>query len=346
MACLPSCCRRYFANAARDNRIAGRLRFYRNVGVEQAKAPWLLKDQSSMPVHVVDSGISAGVDGTDSASGVSMKRVTNKSVLQQQLTPRVPGSNLLLASSPSADTTHSQYIQKTELDWYAITLDGRHLRTPLGQPLVVPSQLLAFAIAAEWDSQSPTLKPAQMPLMTLTCTTLDLQLLHTQQSCLAYLHTDTTCYWADPLQDRALHRRQQDYWTPIHAFVQDTFGHAPATVVGAHESVLVKKLPHNPLLVRACHDKAENLDAWHFTLLHSICSETKSYCVAMALLLDPNMDLAQAVQASRVEEEFNISNWGMVEGGHDYDRLNCSVQLHAAIVLKDCLAIDCFALKT
>ena len=35
-------------------------------------------------------------------------------------------------------------------------------------------------------------------------------------------------------------------------------------------------------------------------------------------------------EASRVEEEFQISCWGLVEGQHDYDRLNSSVQLHSA----------------
>jgi ATP synthase F1 complex assembly factor 2 len=40
-----------------------------------------------------------------------------------------------------------------------------------------------------------------------------------------------------------------------------------------------------------------------------------------------------AVEAARVEEEFNIECWGLVEGGHDYDRLNCSIQMHAASFL-------------
>mmetsp|Transcript_3793 Transcript_3793/g.5141 ORF Transcript_3793/g.5141 Transcript_3793/m.5141 type:complete len:81 (+) Transcript_3793:1-243(+) len=39
---------------------------------------------------------------------------------------------------------------------------------------------------------------------------------------------------------------------------------------------------------------------------------------------------AKAVEASRVEEEFQIECWGLVEGGHDYDRLNCSIQIHSA----------------
>ena len=39
------------------------------------------------------------------------------------------------------------------------------------------------------------------------------------------------------------------------------------------------------------------------------------------------------VDASRVEEEFQISSWGLVEGGHDYDRLNCSVAVRSCVVL-------------
>jgi len=42
--------------------------------------------------------------------------------------------------------------------------------------------------------------------------------------------------------------------------------------------------------------------------------------------------------ASRVEEEFQIENWGLVEGGHDYDRLNCSIQIHAATCLLESIA--------
>jgi ATP synthase F1 complex assembly factor 2 len=46
------------------------------------------------------------------------------------------------------------------------------------------------------------------------------------------------------------------------------------------------------------------------------------------------------MQAARVEEEFQIESWGVVEGQHDYDRLNCSVQMHAAVLLCNSLAVD------
>lgn len=40
--------------------------------------------------------------------------------------------------------------------------------------------------------------------------------------------------------------------------------------------------------------------------------------------------LEQAKIASRLEEEFQVEIWGVVEGGHDMDRLNNSVNLSAA----------------
>jgi ATP synthase F1 complex assembly factor 2 len=40
--------------------------------------------------------------------------------------------------------------------------------------------------------------------------------------------------------------------------------------------------------------------------------------------------LDQVRAASRLEEEFQVEIWGVVEGGHDMDRLNNSVSLSSA----------------
>jgi hypothetical protein len=48
------------------------------------------------------------------------------------------------------------------------------LRTPAKAPLVLPTRLLALAIAAEWECQSRgKLKPHTMPLTSLAATALD-----------------------------------------------------------------------------------------------------------------------------------------------------------------------------
>lgn len=60
--------------------------------------------------------------------------------------------------------------------------------------------------------------------------------------------------------------------------------------------------------------------------------ECKSLVIALALI-GRFIDFEQAKIASRIEEEFQIEQWGVVEGGHDMDRLNNSVS---------CSAVDAF----
>ena len=45
------------------------------------------------------------------------------------------------------------------------------------------------------------------------------------------------------------------------------------------------------------------------------------------------LSLDQLKVASRLEEEFQVEIWGVVEGGHDMDRLNNSIALAAADAL-------------
>ncbi len=43
-----------------------------------------------------------------------------------------------------------------------------------------------------------------------------------------------------------------------------------------------------------------------------------------------HLSLDQATIAARIEEEFQLEIWGVVEGGHDMDRLNNRVSLSSA----------------
>lgn len=55
----------------------------------------------------------------------------------------------------------------TQGDAIAITLDGRTLKTPSGNTLLLPANksLLASVIAAEWDHQETLLKPHALPMV-------------------------------------------------------------------------------------------------------------------------------------------------------------------------------------
>ena len=56
---------------------------------------------------------------------------------------------------------------------WGIALDGRAMRTPGKNELVVPSEALAAAIAAEWDAQRDEIRPGAMPLTRLAATAID-----------------------------------------------------------------------------------------------------------------------------------------------------------------------------
>jgi ATP synthase F1 complex assembly factor 2 len=154
------------------------------------------------------------------------------------------------------------------------------------------------------------------------------------------------------MEDRVFHRRQEQAWKELHDFVEERFDHAPARAMGFNEGMLMARkrgdqkpsagLPHPPSLLDSAADWTATLDAWHLVALSSICSQSKSFLVAWALLQpnSPLEDIAKATAASRVEEEFQISNWGLVEGGHDYDRLNCSIQLASAKLFARTIAMD------
>ena len=184
--------KRMFSSAgAAGNRLSGRSRFYKSVGVQTLEIPpWedikktSTAKSSNDESDRVASPISAGVDGTQSATGVHhIPESTKSSSIVRALTPRFPGKE-----PPSNGT------KTNTTSWYGITLDGRKVSTPMGQTLAVPSEALAYMIAAEWDSQTKELQPSNMPLMTLACTALNQAAIHPQfyrDSALQYLPTDT-----------------------------------------------------------------------------------------------------------------------------------------------------------
>src|SRR3954465_2358278 len=47
---------------------------------------------------------------------------------------------------------------------FAITLDGKPIRTPSGRQVVIPSRALADAVAVESADQKETINPMTMPL--------------------------------------------------------------------------------------------------------------------------------------------------------------------------------------
>lgn len=97
-----------------------------------------------------------------------------------------------------------------------VLLDGRPVRTPKRNPLVVPSERLAHALAAEWNGVGETLDPRQLPLTGLANAAVDI--VSADKSSFAaslarYGESDLLVYRADSPAE--LVARQARQWDPL-----------------------------------------------------------------------------------------------------------------------------------
>ncbi|HVY86192.1 MAG TPA: ATP12 family chaperone protein, partial [Caulobacterales bacterium] len=58
-------------------------------------------------------------------------------------------------------------------DGFAITLDGREIKTPGGNALHVSKRALADGVAAEWEAQTKQIVPATMPFTRFAYVAID-----------------------------------------------------------------------------------------------------------------------------------------------------------------------------
>ena len=110
-------------------------------------------------------------------------------------------------------------------DGWTIHLDGRPVRTPARALLILPTEVLADAVAAEWDAQGDDIDPASMPLTGLANAVID----HVAPDparfaapLAAYGANDLFCYRDD--RDPALQAEQVRLWNPLLAWAEARYG--------------------------------------------------------------------------------------------------------------------------
>lgn len=80
------------------------------------------------------------------------------------------------------------------------------------------------------------------------------------------------------------------------------------------------------------------LDPWRLAAMEQLVSTSKSLVIAAALL-HARLSVAEAVKAARLEEEFQLEDWGMVEAGHDLDIADTNTRLGAPAVFTRLLGL-------
>lgn len=190
-------------------------------------------------------------------------------------------------------------------DGHLVLLDGRPLRTPARRPLTAPSAELAQAIAAEWQAQDTDIVPAHMPLTRMVCTVLDRmpdQRGAAIDELFDYAGTDLLCYRAlEPLE---LVQRQQRAWQPVLDWTAESYGVKLAVTAG------VSPVAQPEAALARLRDVLEATDDWTLIGVHAATTALGSLLLALALNAQ-RIDAEAALQASLLDELFEIERWGI-----------------------------------
>ncbi|KAM7512545.1 hypothetical protein LguiB_011420 [Lonicera macranthoides] len=214
---------------------------------------------------------------------------------------------------------------------WTVMLDYRTLKTPSKRPLKCPTITLAKAIAAEWDYQEiDGIRPFTMPLMKLACTALERVPL-TRPKIIEHLlkkfHQDLVFCRAPGDDDLTIGvlERQMEKIDPLLEWVESEFGFTPAV----YSSFFGGKQEDG--LVNAIESVLKKTDDCELAAIDAMAAAAHSLVISIAVFRG-RLEIEEAIELVRLEEDLQVDRWGLVEGGHDVDIADLRVQMASAAV--------------
>ena len=189
---------------------------------------------------------------------------------------------------------------------FAVTLDGKPVRTPSRRALVAPTREIAEAIAAEWAAQTDIINPMTMPLTRLANSVIDAVADRVEavvDDVAKYFESDLLFYRAG--HPDALVEREARHWDPVLFWVADT--------LQAH-FILAEGIVHvrQPDQAVAAARGALPTEPWSIAALHVVTTLTGSALLALALMRGA-LNEDQVWTAAHVDEDWNSEQWGVDE---------------------------------
>ncbi|XP_048492261.1 uncharacterized protein LOC104883310 [Beta vulgaris subsp. vulgaris] len=214
---------------------------------------------------------------------------------------------------------------------WSVMLDYRTLKSPSKRSLKLPTLSLAKAIAAEWDfQQTDGIRPFTMPLMKLACTALERVPLTRPKiinNLMSKFNQDLVFCRApnDNVLTTGVYERQVEKIDPLLKWVESEFGYQPLV----YTSFFGGKQDEG--LVKAMESLLKKADDCELATIDALTSASHSLIISIAVVCG-RLQIEEAVELIRLEEDLQVDKWGLVEGGHDVDLADLKVQIASAVV--------------
>jgi chaperone required for assembly of F1-ATPase len=189
-------------------------------------------------------------------------------------------------------------------DGFSVLLDGRPVRTPGRNMLVLPTEKLAEAIAQEWRAQGEEVIATTMPLLRLANTVVDGVAANRAEvidAILRFGENDLLCYRAH--QPPELANRQREGWDPLLDWVRGRHGAEMRVAEG------LTHVDQAPDALPALRQALEAQSAFTIGAVHVIASITGSVVLALAVA-DGFISGRDAFALSRIDEIYQAEKWG------------------------------------
>jgi chaperone required for assembly of F1-ATPase len=207
---------------------------------------------------------------------------------------------------------------------FSVMLDGRAVKTPAKKPLIVPSLAMAQAIAVEWQAQQDKIKPETMPFTRSANSALDkvaVQFDEVAGLIAAYGGSDLLCYRAPHPQ--ALTERQATAWDPLLQWAADELG-APLHI---GPGIVPVAQPAGSLA--ALSAKVQGLTSFELAGFHDLVAISGSLVLGFAVA-HRRLEVDEAWAISRIDETWQIEQWGFDEEAAESEAVRQAGMVHAA----------------
>ncbi|ESQ83891.1 hypothetical protein AEAC466_11220 [Asticcacaulis sp. AC466] len=187
---------------------------------------------------------------------------------------------------------------------YTVSLDGRAVKTPKGEALVLPNDTVARRVEAEWAAVGDHVEFSEMPMTRLGFAAVDRMgevLDDTLVEVTRYSETDLVCYPAEYPQ--ALVTREDAAWKPILVWADTELD------LQFHQNKSIIHQPQPAETIHRIQSLIANASVYEQAGIMQAIPLLGSVVLALALWRG-HLTGAQAFAASRIGEDFQSETWG------------------------------------